>query len=162
MFKFKLKDVDLKDNTGILAYQLEDGTKDEVTVSLSGLLAYRIANFHNERRLKRGTHYVRTIFESDNKCESYGANPFRLVKFIPEGNSDIKVNFRLEAVDEACNYLRDAITRKIQGYENYILTPMEYHRYEVRQVTACICDMPNYHYTDPYAHKLESIFFPNA
>lgn len=105
-----------------------------VSVSLSPLLASRIANRSTDRydQLPLNISYVDHEFISDIKSPEYEDSPYRIVQYEPSKDSNIPMNIALECVDELPGIaIRDIITKKVIAYDNKYLEAKYWMRVQV-------------------------------
>ncbi|MDC7995508.1 hypothetical protein [Altibacter sp. HG106] len=96
-----LLNVNTKTRTGVLQVKkdIPNTMSVELNVSISPLLAYKIKT-KDKKELNPNDNYLGTIFTSSLNSPDPKENPFRLVEFVPDSNSNIPRNFRLELVYE--------------------------------------------------------------
>ncbi len=77
--------------------------------------------------------FIGNPFKSTLTSDKYYENPFRLIEFVPDEESDIPRNYRLELVFEM---LSEKIERLnafhkpvVVGYKNRVLEPSKYIRF---------------------------------
>jgi len=131
---YLLASVDFESKTGMLKIKESKRYSHwvKLKVSVSPLLLYRIKN-KDHKGLRRNEAFVGTEFKSKLNSTKYFENPFRLVEFIPEGDSDIPLNYRLELVfemfAERIERLNAFHKPVFVGYRNRMLKPSQYIRF---------------------------------
>jgi len=131
---YLLELVDLATGTGIL--KIKEDRKYahwiKLKISISPLLLYRIRN-KKYRGLRGNKTFIGSEFKSALNSTKYYENPFRLIEFVPEGESDIPRNYRLELVfemfSEKIERLNAFHKSVVVGYKNRVLKPSQYIRF---------------------------------
>ena len=139
--------LDLEKRTGVLRVKPEtpkNAPWERIDVSLSGLLVYRIEHERYDG-LSRPQTFVGTKFCSTVNSPEFAENPFRLVKFVPKGNSDIPPNYRVELVIERFTpkeSLSDVFGRKVEVIRRFRRTiPRYFTRYVEVETTAMMSSL---------------------
>lgn len=114
------KGLDTKKRVGTFMYRNDnDNEWTVIDVALSPLLCARIdGKGRGKYDLNVGEEYFDNIFTAHTQSRDYAESPFRLTIFKPIKGSDIKVNAKLECVDESATSIKDILTGKIAAYEN--------------------------------------------
>jgi len=131
---YYLESVDYESKTGVLKLK-EDRRYShwiKLKVSISPLLLYRIKNT-KYKGLFLGDKFIGNPFKSTLASDKYYENPFRLIEFVPEGESDIPRNYRLELVFEMFSEKIERLNAfhkpVVVGYKNRVLKPSKYIRF---------------------------------
>ena len=143
---YLLESVDTEKRVGLLKIKPsipKNAKWTSIPVSISGLLAYRIAHEKYDG-LNRGDMYVGTKFESTINSKEFAENPFKLTKFIPVKRSDIPENYKLELVTERFSPTKeviDALGNKMKIIQKFRRTlPKYFLRFEVVETEALMKD----------------------
>lgn len=131
---YLLESVDMVNKSGVL--KLKEDIKYahwiKLKVSISPLLLYRIRN-KKHRGLRGNKAFIGSEFKSALNSTKYYENPFRLIEFVPEGESDIPRNYRLELVFEMFSEKIERLNAfhkpVVVGYKNRVLKPSQYIRF---------------------------------
>ena len=145
---YLLESVDLINYRGVLKTKPElpkNAPWTTINVSISGLLKSRIEK-SDMRDLMVGDSYVGTKFCCQTDSKSFADNPFKLVEFIPKGDSDIPRNYRLELVNQRRGVLEefsDMFNNKFEQWHNkkMMVSSKYFRRYERIETDAKLSEL---------------------
>lgn len=137
-----LTKVDLANRTGVFRYRTNVSTHwIQYNVSLSPILASRIADRKSWDKLPVNVPYLKHEFQTTVNSPLYEDSPFRLVKFVPDGKTDAPLNYHLEAVDEWGSEIYDDDLEEVIGYKSGWRKAKDFIRREVRKINKMLSDM---------------------
>ena len=126
----------LEPMTGVFKYRTNKSPEwIQVVVSISPLLASRMQTRHKRDKLPVNVPYIDHEFTTVLNSRKYSDSPFRLIKFVPSGESDIPLNYHLECVDEWGKSIFDTDLQEVVGYQSGFLNASKFIRYQVRKFT---------------------------
>lgn len=142
---YQLVSVNQNDNSGVFRYRKDvNGSKwRTIDVEVSALIMWRIKNVMNDGLMADAT-LVGTKFSSTLNSQMFSENPFKLVHFIPEGNSDIPENYKVEFVFEKRSVLEeigDVFGDKSQRWLSRKIKPKYWLRYDRRVTVKMLKDI---------------------
>lgn len=144
---YLLESVNVENRTGVLKIKPAEPANAKwltILVSLSGLLTHRIKEEMYDGLSKPDT-FIGTKFTSTVNSREFNENPFKLVKFIPKGKSDIPENYSLSLVIERFSpkeELKDALGRKSMEIVKWRKTlPKYFMRYVEVETTSMMSSL---------------------
>lgn len=135
----------LEPRTGVFRWKMSNQDHwMQTKVGLSLIIVTRMRERRTGDKLPVNVSYIDHIFTTTLMSKEYEDSPFRLVKHVPVGTSDVPINYTLEAVDEISTGVWDEDLEATVGYVNGWRSANKLIRYQKRKTRKMLCELTDW------------------